>query len=130
MLEKFYRDTNRTNSVGRLEQWLLTDDIPTDTQGQHINLLAKQIRQRRDVLLSSLGRDSETEWLASRLVKPQAIDFWTRYLRRLQERGITTFTNEQAGEKITLNGSGAPTIFLLFYRLDLEKRLLVNCAPL
>ncbi|MBP7045198.1 MAG: DEAD/DEAH box helicase [Chloroflexi bacterium] len=99
VLEKFYRDTNRTNSVGRLEQWLLTDDIPTDTQGQHINLLAKQIRQRRDVLLSSLGRDSETEWLASRLVKPQAIDFWTRYLRRLQERGITTFTNEQAGEK-------------------------------
>lgn len=98
VLRRFYQDSNRANPIGQFERWLLIDEIPEDVQGQHINLLARQIRQRRDVLLFSLGRGSESDWLAAHSLSPQAVEFWTNYLNRLEVRGLTTFTNEQAGD--------------------------------
>ncbi len=97
-LQRFYRDTNRLKPIGQIEQWLLEDTLPENIQGQHINLLASNIRRRRDIVLSNLGRGQEVDWLASRAVNSSAVDFWVAYLNRLEERGITTFTNQQAGD--------------------------------
>ena len=96
-LERFYRGSTQANPIGQLEQWLSTNEETEDRQGQHISLLAQKIRQRRDIALSNLGRDKEREWLTTRFLPLQTADFWIRYLNRLEERGITTFTNEQSG---------------------------------
>ena len=96
-LERFYRGTTLANPIGQLEQWLSTNEATEDRQGQNISLLAQKIRQRRDIALSNLGRDNEREWLATRSLPLQTADFWANYLNRLEQRGITTFTNEQSG---------------------------------
>jgi hypothetical protein len=71
---------------------------PDSHQESHLQQLAQQIRQRRDVILANLGEGNEAIWLSNRGVNPNAGAFWKDYLRSLDRRGITAFTKEQVGE--------------------------------
>lgn len=53
------------------------------------------IRHRTDVLLSHLGEHALETWGQRHELDPTGTDFWGRYLRRLRERGFTSFTREQ-----------------------------------
>ncbi len=74
-------------------------------QGQTANIqeirlkrLSKSIQERRNVVLESLGQNNATEWLSERADANESMaQFWSSYLSRLVERGITTFTQEQIG---------------------------------
>lgn len=63
---------------------------------EKISNLIKQIHSIRVANLADLGLNNEAEWLAQReITSPEAISFWKRYLNKLSDRGITTFTKEQ-----------------------------------
>ncbi|OQA22514.1 MAG: ski2-like helicase [Chloroflexi bacterium ADurb.Bin360] len=67
-------------------------------QENRIKLLARQVQQRRDIILGDLGQGNEGEWLARRDILGLAAEvFWRDYLFGLANRGITTFTREQVG---------------------------------
>ncbi|MFB1480094.1 DEAD/DEAH box helicase [Corallococcus sp. RDP092CA] len=74
-----------------VQQW------PSDEQHSRVSRLAQHVHRRRDVVLSALGRDGVEPWLASRGVQ-HVDDFWMQYLKRLESRGVSTFTPEQVGE--------------------------------
>lgn len=79
-------------------QLIFGDDEPSDPQQRRISRLARQIRQRHDIVLRDLGQDNEATWLRQRGIDdPVATDFWVNYLKGLGQRGITSLTNEQRG---------------------------------
>jgi hypothetical protein len=72
---------------------ILTEGHPF--QREIIGGLLSVLRRRADVLLSHLGEGSLESWGQQRGLNAPGTAFWRRYLRRLRERGITSFTAEQ-----------------------------------
>jgi superfamily II DNA/RNA helicase len=71
---------------------------PQNVQEAKIKNLASQARFRRQVALSDLGLNNETEWLRQQgVVNQDAPMFWSAYLENLKTRSITNFTHEQQG---------------------------------
>jgi hypothetical protein len=95
---KPWTEKEHNQQGGSWEDWIFGEDVPTDVSALRIHHLSKQISRRRDIVLGALGLNDEQHWLAVRVVNDDAaLDFWKAYLKRLETRGITTFTKEQSG---------------------------------
>jgi len=100
-LMRLYSGRISNDSTRNVNEWdllMLGSLESTSYQQLQIQRLAQKIRQRRDKVLVDLGQGNEASWLSIRSVSSEAADFWAMYLNRLEERGITTFTNEQVGD--------------------------------
>ena len=65
-----------------------------------IYLFSRRIQLRRQATLIELGEGREAEWLRSREIQSdEAVTFWRNYLTRLDDRGVTSFTEEQRGQE-------------------------------
>jgi superfamily II DNA/RNA helicase len=95
---KPWTEKDRAQFGGVWGHWLFDEAIPSDVSALRVYRLARQIFRRRDTVLGALGLNDERHWLATRGIDDDAAyDFWTAYLKRLELRGITTFTKEQSG---------------------------------
>lgn len=65
------------------------------TQRETMRSLVLLIEKRTDILLSALGEGNEAGWAEAHGLDTDGAKFWMKYLRRLRERGITSFTPEQ-----------------------------------
>ena len=96
--------SGQTEDVGlqsdsRWSQLVQQSRPPQNSQEKRIQRLSRRIVERRQNMLSELGQGNEHGWLGNHAVtnEPSAVAFWSSYLRRLQQRGITTFTPDQRG---------------------------------
>ena len=100
-LMRLYSGRVNNDSSRNINEWdllMLGRQASNNFQQIQVQRLAYKIRQRRDAVLESLGQGNEASWLAERNINSASANFWTSYLQRLEERGITTFTNEQVGD--------------------------------
>lgn len=97
-LRRLYSGRSTRRPVSEWEQILFTDETPSVNAKKRIQFLASRIRQRRQVTLEELGEGNEAAWLMHRgIANDDSIKFWQRYLSHLDDRGITSFTDEQRG---------------------------------
>ncbi len=100
-LRLFSGQTRDANSQldNHWHQLVQQDRQPQNSQEKRIQRLSLRIVERRRNMLRELGQHDEGNWLATHaeINESSAILFWSLYLRRLQQRGITTFTAEQRG---------------------------------
>lgn len=101
-LRRIYAGRNvNSDSLTQASVWhsLLFDQVEAeDPLKLRLQRLARKIRERRDVVLANLGEGNEAFWLLDRGIEAEKRLFWQGYLRSLDARGITAFTQEQVGE--------------------------------
>ncbi|MBL8078941.1 MAG: DEAD/DEAH box helicase [Anaerolineales bacterium] len=99
-LRRLYSARTVNLPVDEWEMLLFSQQVPTRKPETRIHLLARRIQQRRQATLVELGEGQETEWLRRREIGGnEAVTFWRNYLARLDDRGVTSFTEEQRGQE-------------------------------
>ena len=80
------------------ERLIFGEELPEGVLSNRIYTLVRRIQQRRRTTLAALGEGDEENWLGNRGIGDQnTVDFWKKYLSNLDDRGITSFTDEQIG---------------------------------
>jgi len=91
MLEFAFEGATNPNLLADIER--LTEGYPSARETLSSLILA--IQRRADVLLANLGEGNLTAWAQQHNLDKNGAEFWGQYLRRLRDRGITSFTREQ-----------------------------------